>query len=334
MLKMVSAALAALSCVASAAQAATTCTLQQTGELPITFDRGRVMVDAEIDGVPLKMLVDTGAEATTLYRETSDKLGLRATQVGNGMKMYGVGGSDLLSRASVKEFKVGGLVAHNVNMAVTGHQNSDLAAGLLGAQFLFQSDVEFDIPEGKLRFFKPVGCSGDQVVYWGKAYSVLSNISPNPDLNIQVNVKLGDAPVSATIDSGASRSVVNRQTAARLSDRAIGMTAAGKSFGIGKEEVDTSLATFPSFSFGEDETIRNAKLEVADLFEADREVDLGSRIARKQVLGPQMIIGADFFRAHRVYISKAQRKVYVSYVGGPVFDTRSAPTPTAGQTKP
>ena len=36
---------------------------------------------------------------------------------------------------------------------------------------------------------------------------------------------------------------------------------------------------------------------------------------------PQMIIGLDFFRAHRVYISKSQRKIYASYTGGPVFDT-------------
>lgn len=330
MIRKASAALAALCVFAGTARAATTCTLQQTGELPISFDRGRIVVDASINGVPLKMLVDTGAEGTTIYRETSDKLGLRATQVGYGLKMYGVGGSDILSRASVKELKVGGLVARNVDIAVTGHQNADVAAGLLGAQFLFQSDLEFDLPDGKLRFFKAVGCAGDQVVYWGKAYSVASNLSPNPDLDIQVDVKLGDTVIRASLDSGSSVSVVNTQTAERLADRTIGTTSDGKSYGIGKVAVDTSIATFPSFSFGADETIKNARLRVADLFEADREVDLGSRIARKQILGPQMIIGADFFRAHRVYISRGQRKIYVSYMGGPVFDTRRAvPAPSS-----
>jgi hypothetical protein len=32
-----------------------------------------------------------------------------------------------------------------------------------------------------------------------------------------------------------------------------------------------------------------------------------------------MALGADFFRSHRIYVSQAQRQVYVSYTGGPVF---------------
>jgi hypothetical protein len=33
-----------------------------------------------------------------------------------------------------------------------------------------------------------------------------------------------------------------------------------------------------------------------------------------------MLIGADFFRSHRIYVARDQRRVYVSYVGGRVFD--------------
>jgi hypothetical protein len=36
---------------------------------------------------------------------------------------------------------------------------------------------------------------------------------------------------------------------------------------------------------------------------------------------PNMLLGADFFRSHRVYVAREQRKVYVSYMGGPVFQT-------------
>jgi hypothetical protein len=47
-----------------------------------------------------------------------------------------------------------------------------------------------------------------------------------------------------------------------------------------------------------------------------------------------MLLGADFFRSHRVYVAKSQGKVYVSYVGGPVFETRRSVekgAPTAAQ---
>lgn len=36
-------------------------------------------------------------------------------------------------------------------------------------------------------------------------------------------------------------------------------------------------------------------------------------------MGSQMLLGADFFRSQRIYFSHDQRKVYVSYQGGPVF---------------
>ena len=309
------------------------CTLKQTGELPLTMERGRILVDAEINGAPVKMLIDTGSEATSLYRESADKLGLRATQVA-GVKMYGAGGGGFLYQVGIKEFKVGAMVAKGMNMAVTGRRHTDIAAGLLGAGFLFQDDVEFDVPDGKLRFFRPAGCSGDQVVYWGKAYAVVPNVSPNPDLEIQVDTKLGEATIRTLVDSGASTSVVDPTTAERYANHEVAAQQVGKSYGLGKEAIDTSVAIFPSFSFG-DETIRNAKLDVADLFHADREAATGSRFNHGVMIEPQLLLGADFFRSHRVYISKTQRKIYASYVGGPVFDTRrTSPAPPTTADRP
>ena len=45
----------------------------------------------------------------------------------------------------------------------------------------------------------------------------------------------------------------------------------------------------------------------------------GSRIAREIDGLPEMLIGADFVRSHRIYVALGQRKVYFSYLGGPVF---------------
>ena len=40
-----------------------------------------------------------------------------------------------------------------------------------------------------------------------------------------------------------------------------------------------------------------------------------------------MLLGADFLRAHRVLVSHSQRKMYFTYLGGPVF----APPPRPPQ---
>jgi hypothetical protein len=63
----------------------------------------------------------------------------------------------------------------------------------------------------------------------------------------------------------------------------------------------THLAPFSSFKVG-DEEIRNPRLRVGDTRE-----------------GTDMLLGADFFLSHRIFVSNEQRKVYFTYNGGPVF---------------
>ena len=59
------------------------------------------------------------------------------------------------------------------------------------------------------------------------------------------------------------------------------------------------------------ETIRNANLSIRDHPPQGNNVGM-----------PDMLIGADFLRAHRVLISMSQRRMYVSYLGGEVFRKR------------
>ncbi len=84
--------------------------------------------------------------------------------------------------------------------------------------------------------------------------------------------------------------------------------------GIGRQRVDSWLAPFKSFKIG-DEEIQNTRL----------------RLGKIEVGTNDMVIGADFFLSHRVYISRSQHKVYFSYNGGPVFNLSQGPaSPAAG----
>jgi len=60
------------------------------------------------------------------------------------------------------------------------------------------------------------------------------------------------------------------------------------------------------------EIIRDARLGIADFT---------PELAR---LTPEVILGTDFLRAHRVMVARSQRKVYFTYSGGPVFPARKA----------
>jgi len=78
------------------------------------------------------------------------------------------------------------------------------------------------------------------------------------------------------------------------------------------------LAPFASFKIG-DEEIKNFRLMIGDM-------RLGE--------GPDMLIGDDFFRSHRILVSNSQHKIYFTYSGGPVFDMKLPPVGSGAQAAP
>ena len=319
-----------------AARAGGTCQMQELGEIPLHDEAGLLTLDAEINGRPVRMLLNTGSWETALTRAGAGDLGLKTVPLDYNIEYYDVAGRDRATSAVVNEFKLGGLVAHKTHMIVVGRHAFGDAVGQVGARVLLQSDVEFDVPEGKLRLFRPQSCSGDQVVYWGGAYSVAPMTNSYTQQDIEVTVRVNGAPVTAQMDTGANTSILTLEAAARagVTPQSPGVTGDRRSVGMGREEAPTFIGVFPSFAFG-DETIKNAKLQFADLFRTVQEDDtLNTHIAHP-VMPYQMLLGADFFRSHRIYVSQSQRKVYVSYIGGPVFQTAQTPKapPAASATK-
>lgn len=302
------------------------CHLQTVGEINVTADGPTMVADGQVNGQPIRLTIDTGSEMTMLFRDSARKLHLALRGEG-GDESADIGGERRVYSAQVKSFQVGGAEMRNAELVVTGKSLGD-TEGVVGEPFLTQTDVEFDLAHGKVRFFRPEGCDGDQVVYWGAAYSVLP-LERTPLAELLVKVKVNGAPVLAQLDTGSDISVLTRGGAARagLSPSSKGVERGGKISGAGHEKITAYIGDFDSFSFGE-ETIRHTKLWIADLFHANKEYDPAmSAIPVKLVDTPDMLIGADFFKSHRVYVSMQQHKVYASYVGGPAF---AAADPAAG----
>jgi hypothetical protein len=308
----------ALALAATGGFARAACVMQELGELPVRVVDSQVMIDAEFNGQPATMLADTGAATTLLTRPGAKRLNLSFVFI-PGAIFYGVGGADTGGMTHIKEFKVGNMTTKDLHVFVTG-RNDMGAAGLLGADFLLQSDVEFDLPDNKIRFFEPQGCKDDQVVYWGKAYSVAPMINDTRK-EVVVKISLNGQTLTALMDTGSGFSGVTKGGAlkAGVTADSQGVVEAGPVVGMGPVKEQAYNTVFPTFSFG-DETIKNAKLEFSDYFRADTGVATGSNLAAPSIDAPQMLLGADFFRSHRIYIARSQKKVYVSYMGGPVFD--------------
>jgi len=98
---------------------------------------------------------------------------------------------------------------------------------------------------------------------------------------------------------------------------------AGETHGLGALPLQTYVGVFQTFSFG-DETIKNAQLPHRRSVRGRQGGQARLHIPTAAIDTSDMLLGADFFRSHRVYVSLGRRTVYVSYVGGPVFQTRLA----------
>jgi hypothetical protein len=61
--------------------------------------------------------------------------------------------------------------------------------------------------------------------------------------------------------------------------------------------------------------------QIADLFSANTHEITGSRIRQRVEELPEMLVGADFFRTHRILVLFEQRKLVFTYSGGPIFQT-------------
>ena len=91
--------------------------------------------------------------------------------------------------------------------------------------------------------------------------------------------------------------------------------AAGTSGGLGPARSERYVGAFETFAIG-DELIRNPNIAFANLEVSGAAT--GSRLSASRELR-DMLLGVDFLRSHRVFVAHSQRKMYFTYVGGPVF---------------
>lgn len=306
----------ALGLLADATSSRAACQLQKYAELPVTIERGGAVVGAKLNGADARLTVDTGAFFSMLNPSTASRLGLRTGPLPPYMTVGGLTGEANVHLTSVKDFSVLGVPLHQVDFLVGEHDigGSD---GLLGENLLSALDAEFDFSGGVIRLIKPQGCGDAPLAYWAgasHAYGAMSidPIEP-PNLKIVGSVSINGVRMRAVFDTGARRSVLSLAAARRAGVRPEdpGVTPGGVWGGIGHGLNQTWIAPFREVDIG-GEQVKNTRLRIADL----------------QLSDADMVIGADFFLSHHIYVSKSQRKLYFTFNGGPVFNLEVGPPPT------
>lgn len=307
--RILSAALACLFPIsfATAQQAREICQYVEIAKAPIRYtglDLSPSM-QASINGKPATMLVDTGAFSSFLTVEGAKRHGL--TMWPSFAEVEGVSGTSGILLANIERLSFGPASSTKALMPVL----ADIARtpswdGLVGAYFLFQTDLEINLAEKELKFFRGDNCYSAHLGYWDKQAVVVpmgfwSGKHKTPYFTIEINGK----EFKAIIDSGAGESSLTLGAAKKLGIKmnGPGVRDGGQTSGIGKAHVKRWIARFERIKIG-DETITDTDLAV---FEPQGDISA------------DVLLGEDFLRSHRVLFAVSQKKIYLSYVGGNAF---------------
>ncbi len=300
------------------AHAHAACKLGALVELPVTMSERKPIITAKINGVDAHFVADSGAFYSMITPASAAEFKLRTQPGPQGLRVIGVGGDTGVSIATVKVFTLAGIPISNVEFLVGGGEAGGDSVGLIGQNVFRIADVEYDLAHGVIRLMKEEDCSKTNLAYWAAHTDIAVSTmdigrteprSPHTTGTAFIN----GAKIRVLFDTGASTSFLSLRAAQRagISVDAPGVKYAGTSSGIGRSTVRTWIAPVASFKVG-DEEIRNTHLRIGE-----------------SELDADMLIGADFFLSHRVYVSNKLAKLFFTYNGGPVFNLSVSPTAAA-----
>ncbi|MCS0583506.1 retroviral-like aspartic protease family protein [Massilia pinisoli] len=295
------------------AYAAGSCQYVQLAKLPIHY-RGaglEITVDGRINGKPATMLADTGAYAILLTAPGAEAFQLKRREAFE--YAIGVGGRSDMHEAYLDEFSIGGTrPAKGWARVVEDMGEKPPYDAIAGVPFLMQTDLEVALADKELRFFQASGCDDAFLAYWDRNAVKIPyrrQGAPWPVFSIEINGNL----MSAIIDTGTTASTITAYAARKFGlatskpdPKELSYTTGG-----GTRRVPTWITHTQSIKIG-GETILDADIQVID----DR--------GRSDV---DVILGADFLRAHRVLFAISQQNIYLSYLGGDVFMPRATIEP-------
>lgn len=276
------------------------CKVSSFGDLIVINDEESPVIEAEINGHKIALIVDTGAQGSILWPGEAKKLGLAA----NSERLYlrGSGGYTSAGTAVADTIHLGSAAATNVSFMTTGKTsatrviNGRPVVGLFGNDFLSNYDVVFNLPQHRMNLYTFSGCKEDYLLSWsgwsGEFFKIRINHPRNDKRKTAVPVKINGHEFDAVLDSGAATTLISRDDALKA--------------GISKSDL-TNDQTIDVY--GIDQTKRTGYLHRVNSLEVGPFIFNNPEILIQKT--PTSLLGANFLRTHRVWIPRAPDYIYI-----------------------
>jgi predicted aspartyl protease len=213
--------------------------------IPFSLDRGRIMVQARINGSePIDLLFDTGANATLLAPSAIDR-GVSVKASGTAQN-FGLGGTVEIETSADNTIDVAGLRWEHEPLLL--HDRPSTAGdGVLGMHMFDGKVVEFDYDRSVLVVHDsmPESLEGFVRVELGRA-------GPLPTIPVTFHTGAATVTGSVIIDTGATAALFARRDFAEP----LGLygtmpkIGTGRQTGIGRGSLESDLVLLPTMTIG------------------------------------------------------------------------------------
>lgn len=274
------------------------CDLAMVAQIPLEVQDHLLVVPAGINGRWVRLVVDSGAERTTISDAAAERLELPhdPRYINHSM---GIGGTTTSTDVTIDRLVLGSVhfpinrIAVGTFKLQTSHGLS--ADGLLGADILLAYDMDIDVPGGKLTLYRSRVCANARPP-WTEPSIEIAGVRARKD-RLLLPFVLDNEPGLAILDTGAQGNVVGVDMARRmgLDQQVLARDQPVRQHGVGPAEIISHLHQFRLLRIG----------PVAE--EYPRITVLTSDFGVGDAL-----IGEEFMQGRRVWLSFRNRQVFVS----------------------
>lgn len=260
---------------------------------PTTLDRiGRVVAPVMVNGRgPFRLVVDTGANRSTISSDLAAKLGLDTT-TGPMVLLNGVTGSAQVPAVNIERMEAGDLLLENQRMPVVSPHVMGGADGILGIASLRDERILIDFKRDRVQISRSrAGLTPEFLRI--KAKRIDSGL-------LVAKVRIGRVKALAIVDTGAEVTLGNLalKKALRVRQRKSGQDATTTVYGA-TEDTDTGARhAVPRITLG-NAVIRDVRVTFGDfhIFEVWDMVDEPVLLLGMDVIGTVDTLVIDFRRS-------------------------------------
>ena len=286
--------------LAACAQTGIDCNLTKVVQLPIEVQAHLLTVPVGINGKWTRLIVDSGAERTTLSEAAAKRLDL--TQDPHSVShMTGIGGSYAHPDVLIDSMVIGGVrfpISRVPVSTLNFDRNAGLTAdGLLGADILLAFEMDIDVPHNTLTLYRARHCPGMRP-NWPEPAVEVQGITSRKD-RMLIPFTLDGLSGLAVLDTGAQGTVVGIDMARRLglTEAAMAADPVTRHRGAGPAIIQTHVHQFQDLRIGP-AVVTGPALSVMP-----NPAGMGDAL-----------VGEDFLQGRRVCLSFPTRQLFVSPV--------------------